>query len=426
MTDENRALVAHLFRRAAFGARPADLGAYASRPYTAAVDDLLAAARQAASATSSTAEPMTEPHLVSAQQAWLHSMVVSTSPLLERMILFLSNHFATAYDTSVNVDAASLTSQHAKFRKYGLGSFADLAHAMIDDKALACYLNNDRNRLEHPNENLARELMELFMLGPGNYSESDVKEAARALTGYKLQLVPPNTRPSLVYKDTLHDDGLKTILGVTARFKPHDLVDVLLKQPAAPRFIATKLVSYFVSSPPDDALVTTVANTLRYGWDLGAAVQTILYSTQFQSLGVRQVLAKTPGEYVAGLMRGLGGRTEYAQGITYMNAAGQILFKPPTVAGWDLGRRMLGPGAMLARYKAGAYFANLQRTSPIAGLPTDPNIASWSEAFGMTSLSTDTNDALTTYLDSTKQQPTPVRVAGLITLLLSSSDFNLS
>lgn len=428
MTDEHNALLAHLFRRAGFGARRSDLDAYKNRPYEDAVEALVnpdVRSRDRSATMNQASGGLTVPSLASAQEGWLNTMVASKAPLFERMTLFLSNHFATAYDPGSNVDVAALLDQQATIRKYALGSFAELAHAMIDDKALSCYLNNDRNNKSKPNENLARELMELFLLGTGNYTEDDVKETARALTGYHLVRAAPGARPNLVYDKSLHDDGLKTILGVTAAFTPHGVVDLLLNRPVARRFIAGKLVAHFVGPQVDPALVGTVAAAFGPDWQLQKALRAIFYSEQFRNPSARQALPKSPAEFVVGLMRSLG-RTEVHEGATYMAQAGQVLFRPPSVAGWPTGKRVLGPGGMLARYNAASTFARFHVNNPSSTAPNTPELTRWVEALGMTSISQTTIDALRTYNDAASTQPASVLTAGLVTLLLSSPDFNLA
>ncbi len=429
MTDEHRALLAHLFRRAGFGARRADLDAYASRSYGDAVEALVNPdvrdRDRSAMVNQTLGGSVTQPSLAAAQEGWLNTMVATRAPLFERMTLFLSNHFATAYEPGLSVDVAALLDQQATIRKYALSSFADLAHAMIDDKALSCYLNNDRNNQAKPNENLARELMELFLLGAGNYTEDDVKETARALTGYHLVRPAPGMRPNLVYDKALHDDGPKTILGVTANFTPHGVVDLLLNKPVARHFIAGKLVAHFVGPNPDPVLVGTVASSLAPGWQLQNALRTIFFSEQFRDPAVRQALPKSPAEYVVGLMRSLG-RTEVHEGSVYMSQAGQMLFRPPSVAGWPTGKRVLGPGGMLARYNAASTFARFHVNTPADVAPKTAELTPWMETLGMTSLSQATLDALQTYSDAASKQTAKTRTAGLVTLLLSSPDFNLA
>ncbi len=425
----DNALVAHLFRRAGFGLRPDDRRQFPVDDYTALVDALVTPKAGARTDQSSVVLdgvgnqlPVLDAALKDAQSSWMRSMVETRAPLVERMTLFFANHFATAY-TPRYVDATALVHQQATIRRYALGSFADLAHAMIDDLALACYLNNDRNWKGHPNENLARELMELFLLGPGTFTEQDVKEVARALTGYEL-VVPPVARPTLVYRDSLHDDGPKTILGLTRNFTPHGVVDWLLAQPVAKQFIATKLVTTFVSPSPDGTLVGTVAAALR-NWDLQAALRAIFLSSQFRVESVRHSVAKTPAEYIVGMMRGLR-RTEYDEGVVNMTLAGHTLFRPPSVAGWPMGPRMLGTGNMLARYNAATYFASLHAKHRSPGTPRGADVNAWLPEFGITSLSTSTSEAIAGYRRDTARQTTATRTAGVLTLLLSSPEFQIA
>ncbi|MEY2467764.1 MAG: hypothetical protein QOF21_462 [Actinomycetota bacterium] len=428
MTDQGRDLLAHLFRRAGFGAKTADLDAYSTRGYIAAVNDLLAssAATPKPALRLPVAVPLLAPAatLDDAQTGWVKQMVTTNAVLVERMTLFLSNHFATAFTPGDHIDAAAMTNQQAKIRSGALGNFKDLTHAMVDDLALGVYLNSERSMKTVPNENLGRELMELFLLGPGNYTEADVKQAARALTGYQLTKTLIGGW-QFTYNKNAHDDGLKTVLGVTAAFNPHSLVDFLLARPAASRFIATKLVTHFVSTSPDTAIVTAVAQSLARNWSLSDALRVIFLSSQFKAPSIRQTLVKMPAEYVTGAMRALG-RTEYRDGALFMSAAGQTLFRPATVAGWPQGQSLLGAGSMLARYNTAAKLATFHMAKPSAAAPSGPELRTWAEGFGMTSLAPRTEAALTAYANATTNQTTQTRVGGLITLLAASPDFNLA
>ena len=442
MTDENRALLAHLFRRAAFGATKADLNKYEPKPYATAVSDLLAArpttnptngfaqvlwqtntAKIAKALTGNAAGPSVQSTLEDLQTAWVQQMVTTGAPLFERMVLFLSNHFATAYTPSDRIDVSAMARQQGTIRTYAVGSFKDLAHAMLDDLALGLYLNANSNMKGAPNENLARELMELFVLGAGHYTEDDVREAARALTGYEA--VSEAGVLKFKYNAGRHDNTPKTVLGTTANFTPHTLLDLLFSQPGASQFLANKLVTHFVSIKPDAALVSAVAQSLARDWNLTNALKVIFLSSQFKSSASQQQLVKTPTEYVVGIMRALG-RSEYRDGAAFISGAGQELYRPPSVAGWPQGQRLLGAGAMIARYNAASKLAAFHMAKPSAKAPTGPDLMTWSEGFGMTSLLPTTVDALTSYANATGGLTTTTRIGGLITLLASSPDFNLS
>ena len=429
---ETRALLAHLFRRAAFGANASTLDAYASKSYDAAVSDLLNPSPESSRLFNTlrgvrNGLGTVTNSLKDAQDNWARAMVLSPTPLIERMTLFLSNHFAIAYSPDNHCDAVTLVHQQNTIRKYALGSFSALTHSMIDDMAFAAFLNNDRNKKEEPNENLGRELLELFVLGIGTFTEHDVRETARALTGYTIKTTLPGGRGRLVYDAKLHDPSPKTILGTTSNFTPHGLITYLLARPEAHRFIATKLVKAFYGAT-DTALIDAVAASLAQNWNLSAALRTIFTSSQFRGAEARHTVAKMPAEFVTGLMRSLA-RDEYTDAHNAMANAGQTLFKPPSVAGWPTGARVLGAGALLARYNFAASLANKHTNDPRRSAPTfGTNIQSWMGALGLTQISSATNDAITSYLAETTaaKLTTKAQTAGLITLLASSPEYHLA
>ncbi|HVE95302.1 MAG TPA: DUF1800 domain-containing protein [Acidimicrobiales bacterium] len=443
MADETRSLIAHLFRRAAFGARPADLDTYKARGYEAAVTDLTSArpatggnagtkavSELGVGNTGSDMGAASDPgSLHDAQAVWVQAMVGAKAPLVERMTLFYADHFATAYNARDRIDLRALNAQLATIRKHSMGSFRDLLHAMLDDLALACYLDNDANTKGAPNENLARELMELFVLGRGNYTETDVREVARSLTGYTLQQTGgtgSNRTYKLVYEPARHDAGSKTVLGVTGTFSPHQVLDVILRHPAAPRFVAGKLVAHFLAptnatSAVDDVAEALVANS----WNVSAALRTLFMTPMFRSSSVRDVLVKSPAEYVVGLMRALG-RTEYKRAALYIENAGQSLFRPPNVGGWPVGTEWLNAGSMLARYNAAAYFGRGHAGSPSPLAPATFDLPAWVETFGMTSIAPSTQSALENYMQNMASESMATKRAGLVTMLATTPDFNLA
>lgn len=443
----DRSLIAHLFRRAGFAARPSELDHYQAAGYEAAVEELLSGAPLMGQrpsfqeATDPAQEPafnlvgrLTPRPLLDIQTEWLNRMVTTTVPLVERMTLFLHDHFATAYRPVDIIDTQELSAQNHLFRLHALGNWKSLCHAMLEDVALSAWLDNNVNVKEHPNENLARELMELFTLGVGNYSETDVREAARALTGYQLayNLEPTGPRHTMVFNAALHDDGTKTILGSTGEFMPHDVIDIVLAQPAAPRFLATKLVEAFVTPSPSPDLLETIAQTLTAGnWELVPALRAIFTSPEFLSTEVRGALVKSPAEFVTGAFRALG-RTEndlLQAGTRWMAQAGQTLYDPPNVGGWPHNEGWLGAGQVLARYNSGSLLAD--RHVAAFALPGQTAIRSttvsgWGEIFGITDLAPATAAALQSYLDQAAD-PTPQTIdAAMITLVIASPDFSLA
>jgi uncharacterized protein (DUF1800 family) len=456
VAGQDRSLVAHLFRRAAFGAKPEELAYYTRAGYATAVDDLLSGKPLMGQrpSTDELLDPVNRPvqnlrgravvaGLNEIQTTWLRRMVTSTTPLVERMTLFLHDHWATAYRPGDNIDTPELQAQNDLFRSSVFASWRALCHSMIEDVALSCWLDNNVNHKDHPNENLAREFMELFTLGPGNYTERDVREAARALTGYELayNLSATGPRNHMVFNAANHDNGTDddpprpamTILGETGNFMPGDFVDIALRQPAAPRFLARKLIETFVMPNPGASFVDRIAGTLRRsGWKLRPALRQIFLSPEFRSPAARTSVVKSPAEFVAGALRSLGrtSNDDLQVGLYWMTQAGQTLYDPPNVGGWPTNEGWLGAGGVLARYNAAVGLADRHvASSPL--LPTQHRVratspSGWGAIFGITDLARGTRAALDGYLrDATDTSDTAVDAA-MITLVVASPDFSLA
>lgn len=280
------------------------------------------------------------------QAWWLYRALFTPDPLQERLALAWHDHFATS-QLKVN-DVAAMHRQNQTFRRCGRGPFGDLLREMLRDPALNVWLDAPSNRKGSPNENLARELMELFALGAGNYAESDVKEAARALTGRTV------SRGQLRARDDLRDDGEKTILGVTANFDGDKLVDHLLRQPAAADHLARRLCDTFLGEGVADApALSALAAQLR-GDDLhiGRAVETILGSTLFFSEKNLHARVSDPVGFVIGAVRALEQFDPPPSTLLlaeWTGRLGQELFFPPNVGGWPGGRAWLTGRAIVAR-----------------------------------------------------------------------------
>jgi uncharacterized protein (DUF1800 family) len=208
------------------------------------------------------------------------------------------------------------------------------------------YLDSTTNRKAHPNENFARELMELFCLGEGSYSEKDIQELARCFTGWEIR------RGQFRFNRFQHDTGMKTILGRTGEFPEAESVDVVLDQPSAPRFIVRKLIRYFVFDEPtaSDELVDPLARELReHDWDIGHVVRRILTSQLFYSEHALGRKVRSPVDLVVGLLRMLEGSANAHQLGDDLNQLGHGLFYPPNVKGWDGGRAWINSSTLLGR-----------------------------------------------------------------------------
>ncbi|MBV1850711.1 DUF1800 domain-containing protein [Catellatospora tritici] len=379
MADRN--LAAHLLRRATFGPTAAEIDAAAGRAYRDVVADLVTPVgpdaaqplpvfaedpyfgrtekltrEQRAAARRAAREQLTR-----LSEAWLARMARTDHRLAEKLVFFWHGHWATS---AQKVQSATLMGRQLQtFRVYGRGDFAVFAKAMLRDPALILWLDGQRNTVKGPNENLARELMELFTLGVGAYTEKDVKAAARALTGWTLD----RARGAAVFQANRHAKGDQTVVGGTA----HDadsLVDVLLAQPEHPVFLASRLWFRFGSGEPlpettRDAMVAAYG----VGRDVSAMLTAMLLDERF--MAARGQLVKQPVEWAVGALRQLGvaptgkSATALLNGIRRM---GQVPLRPPSVGGWPSGAAWLTTSSLQTRMKAAAALA--------AAVP-EPNLA---------------------------------------------------
>ncbi len=342
------ALAAHLFRRAGFAAGPAELRRAAGQSPQAVVEQLFAEpaelesfrdeSRDLSSAMLATGEPR------NLALWWLHRMLHSPFPLKEKATLFWHGHFATSADKVT--DSALMFEQNQLLREHALGDFGQLVHAISRDPAMLIYLDSATNRKAHPNENYAREVMELFCLGEGNYSEQDVQQLARCFTGWEIR------RNRFRFNQYQHDFEEKTILGATAKFSGEEAIDVVLKQDSAPRFIVRKLIRFFVCDEPTppDALVEPLARQMRdEGLRVEGVLRRIFASRLFYSpLAVARKI-RSPIELAVGLMRALDGSTNVRFLSEETTQLGQSLFFPPNVKGWDGGRAWINSATLLGR-----------------------------------------------------------------------------
>lgn len=276
---------------------------------------------------------------------WLREMAATPAPLLERMTLFWHNHFVSAQP---KVRAPQLMyRQNVLLRRHALGNFGALLHAVAKDPAMLLYLDAANNRRDAPNENFAREVMELFTLGKGHYTERDIKEAARAFTGWSLD---PQTG-EFVFRRRLHDDGVKTVLGRTGRFDGDQVLDLLLAHPATARFIVDKLWREFVSPRPDAARVEAIAGRFRAsGYETRVALRELLRQPEVAAGSQDDALVKSPVELVVGFVRPSQAQLQNPIGAALAVAAmGQNLFAPPNVRGWPGGEAWINTQTLLAR-----------------------------------------------------------------------------
>jgi uncharacterized protein (DUF1800 family) len=288
---------------------------------------------------------------------WLHKMLTTSQPLKEKLTLFWHGHFATGLDKVRN--PYMLEQQNELFRNLGLGRFEDLVLEVSRNPAMLVYLDNADNVKGHPNENFARELMELFTMGAhGGYTERDVQESARAFTGWGLEKPPKGNvkyseNPKFKFYANKHDDGQKTFLEDRGNFDGRDIVRMVSQHPSTARFITGKLWRFFVS---EDLPKATADELMKLWQDTGANIRevlrTILTSEKFYAPENRSSLVKSPIEYMVGALRSSAARPTPAQTIALVNqldAMAQIPLHPPNVKGWDGGLEWIADGTVLAR-----------------------------------------------------------------------------
>lgn len=261
---------------------------------------------------------------------WYRHMLAGDAPLTERMTLFWHNHFTSALRT-VSPPQLMLR-QHQLLRRHALGNYTDLLRAVVTDPAMLIYLDGRRNRKQRPNENFARELLELFTLGEGHYTEADIKAAARALTGWTLDWVSGVAR----FNPRQHDDGEKTFLGRTGHFGADAIIAILLDQPRTAEFLVEKLWREFVSPEPDSAEVQRLAGVFREsGYEIRPLLRELLLSEAFWTADHRASLIKSPVELMVGtLYRFELPAPPERRLISFGRQMGQELLDPPDVKGW--------------------------------------------------------------------------------------------
>jgi uncharacterized protein (DUF1800 family) len=276
---------------------------------------------------------------------WVGEMLATPSPLTERMTLFWHNHFVSSQQ---KVKLSELMyRQNVTLRANALGNFGELLHAMARDPAMVIYLDNAQNRKGSPNENFAREVMELFTLGEGNYSEQDIKEAARAFTGWSID----RDNGQFVFRRFIHDDGVKTVLGRTGNLDGDQVLDILLAQPATAEFITRKLWREFVSPDPDEAAIRRIARHFRDShYEIKVVLHDLYTSDAFYAGENRAVLIKSPVELVVGTLRQFDMKPDQPMPFAVAAAGmGQNLFAPPNVKGWPGQETWINTTTLLAR-----------------------------------------------------------------------------
>ncbi len=289
--------------------------------------------------------------VIEAQGWWFRRMLTSEAPLREKMTLFWHDHFATSVQ---KVKQPLLVfRQNELFRRKALGSFRDLTQQALLDPAMLLYLDLQGSKKGMPNENFAREVMELFTLGEGNYTEQDIREAARAFTGYQVNPLNSTVR----HNSRQWDDGEKTIFGSTGKFNGGDVVNLIFEQKVPAHFMAKKLWRFFVDDEPSGATLEILArNYQRENYNNSALLKEIFLSQEFYSEAAMRTQIKCPLQYLVGLLKQLEiHEPPVGFPITGQQQLGQTLFLPPNVAGWDWGQAWINTHTLLSRYNLAGF-----------------------------------------------------------------------
>ena len=371
MADHDIALMSHLLRRAGFGATREELEVRAAKGYEATVEELLNPVKQDLVDRDEMMRyhpwawrPGTLPGMGAAE--WLHDMVNTENPLEEKMALFWHQVFATGVSKVDHYD--DVMDMIVKFREKGMGDFRELLLNMAQDPAMIYWLDNCDNHASAVNENWGRELLELFSMGVGNYTEVDVRECSRAFTGWTIQPKLPRGPIGrhdwfFQFKEEDHDDGEKTFLGETGNLNGDDIIRIISEQPATAQFIARHLYNFFVAdeaqvpawavTPPlDPEAIDLLTDTLiETNYDIRSTLRVLFNSDFFKN--ARFARLKSPTEVVVGTLRLVGGAEFPAPGIgdlsrqpSYM---GQDLLNPPSVEGWHTGAEWINSGSLMRR-----------------------------------------------------------------------------
>ncbi|MGE3539012.1 MAG: DUF1800 family protein [Candidatus Tectimicrobiota bacterium] len=467
----NRTLMAHLLRRAGFGATRDDLEAYAARGYESVVEELL-----------HPGDPQAMPEdlirryhvdqselrqLDAAGATWLYRMITTRCPLEEKIALFWHSLFATGY-AKLN-QARALLNQIDMFRRYGLGRFDTLLVELSKDPAMLLWLDNNTNHKGAINENYGRELLELFSMGIGNYSEQDIKECARAFTGWTLgnaeYMAVRASKDSIwpygriawhfAYRDTDHDEDAKTFLGETGRFNGEDIIAIIVRQEATARFVCSRLFQFFAADEIDAEGQQTIQSMMQTyfdsGYEIRAVLRTLFYSPYFTSEQAQYTRVKGPAELLVGAIRLAGSYTHPVLGahqLAYQTLyMGQGLLQPPSVEGWHEGLEWIDSGSLVERINfISRELSNVQNPGVraiIARLASEPGgvlspahlVERCLDMLGLLSVDDDTRAALVDFvaedgpLDLTGHQPGDAaeqRVGHVLRLIASTREFQLA
>ena len=466
MSTNELSLIAHLMRRAGVGATQDELEEYAAKGYEAVVEDLLHPER-----FPEVEEDIVHRYYPRQNQfqkhhvwngAWIYRMVNTQRPLQEKMALLWHQLFPTGVQKG---SGPSIRRQIEMFRSGGLSDLRTILTELSKDPAMIYWLDNSENLKGEPNENYGRELLELFSMGVGNYTEEDIKMASRAFTGWTfIQPIPVYPHGSygteFEYREEDHDDGVKTFLGETGRFNGEDIIEIIVKQPATARFISRHLYNFFVAdeppvnswgkTPPVDpeAIDTLVQAYFDSDGDMRSILRAMFNSEFFKEAQFKRV--KSPTELVAGTLKMVGMSevppTHLADLHHTLKLMGQELQNPPTVEGWQTGKGWIDSGTLNERVnfavdevadatKPGVQAIINRLGADGASLSPEKFVDRCLELAGPVSVGDETRDSLLEYATSggtldlgteAERQESVSRIVRMLQLIVSSREYQFA
>ncbi len=434
----NLAKTAHLLRRAGFGSAPGEIQRFDAMGLPAATDYLLNYEQVDDTSTETAVNALglqPDQRLRDLQAWWLARMVLTQRPLQEKMVLFWHGHLTSSVTKAPRGPAMRV--QNELFRGMAMGRYPDLLKAVSRDPAMMYWLDTRLNKKGVANEYYSREFMELFTLGVGQYTETDVRQAARAFTGWEVR------NGAFFFNANEHDFGSKTYLGRTGDWNGDDIVDIDQDQPVAAEFITRKLFEFFVYENPAPQIITQLAQVFRENnGEIKPVVQAILTSDEFYSPQAFQAKIKSPAEIVAGGVRALGIPPAAVRQLpAYADAMGQSLFDPPNVAGWPGGTAWINSDTLLQRANFANYLATLRNQAAgnwLAGLvyrgqpySAQQQVQSLANSVLGGTLPQSEISLLTDFLETLEAAPgapasSAERLRPVVYLLLASPDFQLA
>ena len=462
MTGPDVHLMAHLMRRAGFGTTRREIDSAIAAGYENTVETLLdttGAQRMPDDIIRRYHVDQAELRIVdSAAANWLYRMMTTSCPLHEKIALLWHSVFATG-ERKVN-NAKVMTSQIDTFRAHGLGSFRNLLVELSRDPAMLYWLDNSDNHADAVNENYGRELLELFSMGIGNYTEQDVREAARAFTGWTVENVEymalrsqkasiwPYGRVSwqFEYRPDDHDDSSKTLLGQTGRLNGEDVIDIIVRHPAAARFVCRRLYQFFVADEVDEsgeALIEQLTQTyFASNYEIRSVLRTLFNSDHFKSDSVRFRRVKSPAEFVVGILRTAQPfdrpSTQMFELALSTNYMGQELLNPPNVEGWHEGEEWIDSGSLVERVNLASRYlgdpnspgvraiAEVLSSHNVTESDTNEIVDKCLELLGPIQLPDETRAALVESIDVPNGDSLNQRVADALRLIGSTREYQLA